>query len=70
MSQDVSLVPIPKALYRRVEAALDRLGHPSVEAFVVFAVRDALGARESSEPLSGGDEARIVERLKRLGYIE
>lgn len=70
MPQDDTLVPIPTALYQRVEAALDRLGHPSVEAFVVFTVRAALGAREPTEPLSGDEEARIVERLKRLGYIE
>ncbi|MDR7521691.1 MAG: hypothetical protein QN168_04415 [Armatimonadota bacterium] len=70
MAQDVSLVPIPTALYRRVEAALDRLGQPSVEAFVAFAVRAALGAHEPSEPLSGDEEARIVERLRRLGYLE
>ena len=70
MPQDVTLVPIPTALYQRVEAALDRLGHASVEAFVAHAVRSALTAHEAAPTPAPDEEAQIVERLRRLGYID
>ena len=68
--QDVMMVPIPAGLYRRVEAALDRLGHASVDAFVAHAVRSALTAHEAVPSPAPEEEAQIVERLRRLGYID
>lgn len=70
MQSDVTLVPVPTPLVRRVEGALDRLGHASVEAFVAHAVRSALVAAEGSPHPGPDEEAQIVERLRRLGYID
>lgn len=70
MSQDTVLVPIPVTLHRRIEAALDQLAHASVEAFVVHAVRSALAPHEATYKPAPGDEAAIIERLRRLGYID
>jgi hypothetical protein len=67
---DVTLVPVPTPLIRRIESALDRLGHPSVEAFVAHAVRAALVAVEEAHTPRSDEEAQIVERLRRLGYID
>ncbi|MDQ7841239.1 MAG: hypothetical protein RDU83_09465 [bacterium] len=70
MSQDIVLVPIPATLHRRIETALEQLGHASVEAFVVHAVRSALAPHEAVHKPTPGDEAAIIERLRRLGYID
>jgi hypothetical protein len=70
MQQDLTQVAIPTALYRRLEAVLDRLGQPSVDAFVAHAVRTALASVEAALPAAPEDEAQIVERLRRLGYID
>jgi hypothetical protein len=70
MQQDLTQVAIPSALHRRVEAVLDRLGQPSVDAFVAHAVRTALASVEATLSPSAEDEAQIVERLRRLGYID
>ncbi len=70
MSQDTVLVPIPAALHRRIEAALERLGHASVEAFVVHAVRSALAPHDATHSQAPDDEAAIIERLRRLGYLD
>ena len=70
MEQDVTLVPIPTALYQRVAADLDQLGVTSVEAFVANAVRSALAGHEAAPTPAPDEEAMIVERLRRLGYID
>jgi hypothetical protein len=70
MSQDAIPVPIPASLYRRIEGLLDRLGHTSVEAFVTHTVRSALAPHEAVASAVSADETVIVERLRRLGYID
>lgn len=70
MRQDVTPVLIPTALYQRIDATLDRLGHASVEEFVAHAIRSALAAREAVPNPTPDEEAQIVERLRRLGYID
>ncbi len=70
MTQDVTPVTIPTALYRRIESSLGTLGHPSVDAFVVHAVRAALGTYDTAPTPTPAEEAQIVERLRRLGYVD
>jgi hypothetical protein len=70
MQDEMTTVGIPAALYRRIETALPHLGQASVEAFVAHAVRTALAAVEAAVASSAEDEARIVERLRKLGYID
>jgi len=55
MQQDLTQVAIPTALYQRVTAALDRLGQPSVDAFVAYAVRTALTAVEIMKRILNGE---------------
>jgi hypothetical protein len=70
MPEDVTFVPIPTALHRRVEAALGQLGQATVEAFVIHVVRGALATHETASSATPDREPRIVDRLRRLGYIE
>jgi hypothetical protein len=70
MPENVTLVPIPTALYARVQAVLERSPHASVDAFVAHAVRVALATEEPTNQPDPSDEARIAERLRRLGYID
>jgi hypothetical protein len=70
MPEDMTFVPIPTALCRRVEAALGRLGQATVETFVTHVVRTALTAHEMVSTPAPDQEPRIVDRLRRLGYID
>ncbi|MDR7418487.1 MAG: hypothetical protein QN178_06220 [Armatimonadota bacterium] len=70
MQDEMTSIAIPAGLYRRIEEMLPRLGQASAEAFVVHAVRTALSAAEAAVASAPGDEAAIVERLRRLGYID
>jgi hypothetical protein len=69
MQDEMTTVAIPAGLYRRIEEVLPRLGQASAQAFVVHAVRAALSAAEAAVA-SPDDEAVIVERLRKLGYID
>ena len=70
MQDEMTTIAFPAGLYRRVESALPHLGQASVEAFVVHAVRSALATVGEAAAVSAEDEAAIVERLRRLGYID
>jgi hypothetical protein len=69
MQDEMTTVAIPAGLYRRIEEVVPRLGQASAQAFVVHAVRAALSAAEAAVA-SPDDEAVIVERLRKLGYID
>lgn len=70
MQDEMTSVAIPSGLYRRIEEILPRLGQASAEEFIVNALRRALVATEAAAASSPEDEAVIVERLRRLGYID
>jgi metal-responsive CopG/Arc/MetJ family transcriptional regulator len=70
MQEHETTIAIPTSLYRRVEAAVQRRGGTSVEEFVAHAVRAALSGEEATSGQTPADEAQIVERLRRLGYID
>jgi hypothetical protein len=70
MQDEMTSVAIPAGLYRRIEEVLPRLGQTSAEDFIVHALRAALSAAEAAVASSPEDEAAIVERLRRLGYID
>jgi hypothetical protein len=70
MPDDERPVILPAALYSRIESLLPSLGYPSVDAFVVHAVRAVLSTAEAAPATTPAEEAQIVERLRRLGYID
>jgi hypothetical protein len=70
MQQEDTLVPIPTALYLRVQTALEHLEGSTVADFVTDAVRVALAKYENISTADPAGEAQIVERLRRLGYID
>jgi hypothetical protein len=69
MQDDMTMVAIPSALYARIASLLPRLGQDSVEGFIAHAARTALAAVEAAV-VSTDEEAAIVDRLRRLGYID
>ena len=70
MHEEMTAVAIPTGLYQRVVSALPHGGQASVEAFVAHAVRAALTTVEAAVSASSEDEAAIVERLRKLGYVD
>jgi hypothetical protein len=67
MPDETIMIPLPGALYRRVETAA---GPAGVAAYVARAVREALARDEAAAQPAPADEAQIVERLRRLGYLD
>jgi hypothetical protein len=70
MTPDVTPISIPTPLFQRIESSLGTLGYPSVEAFVIHAIRAVLSTYETGSAPTEAEEAQIVERLRRLGYID
>ncbi|RLG72718.1 MAG: CopG family transcriptional regulator [Methanobacteriota archaeon] len=54
-------ISIPKELYKNVEKIIKGTGFRSVTEYIIFVTREAL---------IGGEEGRIRERLRKLGYLE
>lgn len=81
-SEAKATIKIPRALYRRLQAIVDRSGFDSVTDFVVYVLRDLVsGSTVAHERKSGTDSAAedapfaqdelklVTERLKSLGYL-
>jgi hypothetical protein len=59
-------VKIDDGLWERVKAAAAAAGYSSPEEFAIYAIEQALAAREGAE---GADEEEVRKRLQGLGYI-
>jgi hypothetical protein len=70
MQDEMTMIAIPTGLYRRVVSALPHVEQTSVETFVVHAVRTALATVEAAVAATSEDDTVIVERLRKLGYID
>lgn len=67
------MVELPDSLVKRLELLIADSGMSlSVEDFVLMVVRDAASRVElrDASPFTPGEEEKIKERLKDLGYID
>lgn len=66
-------VNIPPTMYERLEEAAAARGFESVDMFVIFLLRQALGRREvapsTEASYSKEDVERIRNQLRSLGYL-
>jgi len=66
-------VSIPVTLYNRIRELIKDTGFTSVSQFVTYVLREIIADMErqklESEGISDEEKRRIIERLKRLGYL-
>ena len=66
-------VSIPVTLYKRIKNLIKDTGFTSVSQFVVYVLREVVASMEeeklASQAVSEEEKARIIERLKKLGYL-
>ena len=66
-------VSIPVTLYRRIQELIRDTGFTSVSQFVVYVLRDVVAEMEreklQAEGVSEEERQRILERLRKLGYL-
>lgn len=58
-------IKIDSSLYDRVKKASQTAGYSSVEEFITHIIEKALAEHEV-----GGDDEKIADQLRGLGYIE
>ncbi len=65
-------VSIPVTLYNRIKELIKGTGFTSVSQYVTYVLREIIAAHEEArytEPFSEEDKKRIIEKLKKLGYL-
>jgi len=65
-------VSIPVTLYNRIKKIIEGTGFTSVSQYVTYVLREVVAAHEEAaqaEPFTEEDKERILEKLKKLGYI-
>ena len=65
-------VSIPVTLYNRIKRLIEGTGFTSVSQYVTYVLREIVAAHEEAryeEPFTEEDKERILERLRRLGYL-
>mgnify|MGYP000253423839 FL=1 len=66
-------VSIPVTLYKRIKEMIKDTGFTSVSQFVIYVLREVVSSMEEEkikgEAISDEEKKRIIERLKKLGYI-
>jgi len=66
-------VSIPVTLYNRIKELIKDTGFTSVSQFVTYILREVIASMEKEKLESAGiseeEKEKIIERLKRLGYI-
>ena len=64
-------VSIPVTLYNRIKELIRDTGFTSVSQYVTYVLREVVAAHsgEVEEPFTEEDKKRIIEKLKRLGYL-
>jgi len=65
-------VSIPVTLYNRIKKLIKDTGFTSVSQYVTYVLREIVAAHEEAryeEPFSEEDKKKILEKLRRLGYI-
>ncbi len=65
-------VSIPITLYNRIKNLIKDTGFTSVSQYVTYVLREVVAAHEEAryeEPFTEEDKEKIIEKLRRLGYI-
>ena len=66
-------VSIPTTLYNRIKELIKDTGFTSVSQFVTYVLREVVASIEKekleSEVVSEEEKKRIIEKLKKLGYL-
>lgn len=65
-------VSIPVTLYNKVRELIKDTGFTSVSQYVTYILREVVAAHEeakSAEPFTEEDREKVIERLRRLGYL-
>ncbi len=66
-------VSIPVTLYNRIKKLIEGTGFANVSQFVTYVLREVVveyeRAREAEEPFTEEEKEKIIEKLRRLGYI-
>ncbi len=65
-------VSIPVTLYNRIKKLIEGTGFTSVSQYVTYVLREIVATHEQAryeEPFTEEDKERILEKLRRLGYI-
>ncbi len=65
-------VSIPITLYNRIKELIKDTGFSSVSQYVTYVLREVVAAHEAAkyeEPFTEEDKKKILDRLRRLGYI-
>ncbi len=65
-------VSIPITLYNRIKKLIEGTGFTSVSQYVTYVLREVVAEHEkhlAEEPFTEEDKQRIIEKLKKLGYI-
>ena len=66
-------VSIPVTLYNRIKDLIKDTGFTSVSQFVTYILREVVASMEreklESQVVSEEDKRKIIEKLKRLGYL-
>jgi len=65
-------VSIPTTLYRRIKRMIDGTGFTSVSSFVTYVLREVVASyeeRQGEEPFTEEEKRKIIEKLRRLGYL-
>ena len=66
-------VSIPVTLYNRIKELIKDTGFTSVSQFVTYVLREVVASMEKekleSQSLSEEEKQKIIEKLKKLGYL-
>ncbi len=65
-------VSIPITLYNRIKKLIENTGFTSVSSYVTYVLREVVSSHEEEaygEVFSEEDKKKIIEKLKKLGYI-
>jgi len=66
-------VSIPVTLYNRIKELIKDTGFTSVSQFVTYILREVIASMErerlESESLSEEEKKKIIDKLKKLGYL-
>ena len=72
---NTTTISIPKPLFEKIKKRCEGTGFNSVSSFITYVMRQVLSNVESDEnqpkkAFSEGDEKKVKERLRSLGYLE